>query len=99
MRFIIYLLICLSVNCEKNNSIFPNCKECSKNYSYKDNDNDMLSILNNKIYNIRSSINSNVNKMKCEFNKYFTNDEKCVKNNIYSEEDINTLKILLLLQI
>ena len=87
----------LSVNCEKNNSIFPNCKECYKSYPYEDND--MLSILNNKIYNIRSGINSNVNKMKYEFNKYFTNDEKIVKNNIYSEEDIDTLKILLLLQI
>ena len=85
--------MCLLINSERNNMSFQNSKNYSKDYSKNNN---ILSILNNKIIN---NINSNVNKMKYDFNKYFMNNQKIVKDNRYSEEDINIYKIILLLQI
>ena len=85
--------MCLLINSERNNMSFQNSKNYSTDYSKNNN---ILSILNNKIIN---NINSNVNKMKYDFNKYFMNNQKIVKDNRYSEEDINIYKIILLLQI
>jgi hypothetical protein len=92
MRFIIYLLIFLSVNCERNNITFPNCKECSKSYLY--NNNNILYFLNNKIKN-----NINTEEIKYDFNKYFFMNNKKWINNLYSQDIINIYKMILLLQI